>query len=285
MSPIVTPFFHAATGTWSYVVAEPGGNAAAIVDPVLDYEPKAARTATLFADAILAHVHERKLRVAWILETHAHADHLSAGAYLREETGARLAIGRGITGVQAHFKGVFGLDDGFVPDGRQFDHLFDDGERFAIGALAAHVLATPGHTPESQTYVIGDAAFVGDTLFAPDVGTARCDFPGGDAGMLWRSIARILALPTTTRLLLAHDYPPPGREPQSLTSITVQRERNAHLAGRDETAFVALRTARDATLAQPQLILPSLQVNIRGGRLPEPDADGTRYLRLPLDRL
>ena len=284
-APTVTPFFHAATCTWSYVVADPDSRTTAIVDPALDFEPKAARTGTLFADAILAHVHEKKLDVAWILETHAHADHLSAAQYLKAETGARVAIGRGITRVQLHARDLFGLGAGFATDGSQFDRLWDDGERFAIGGLEARVLATPGHTSDSLTYVIGDAAFVGDTLFAPDVGTARCDFPGGDAALLWRSIGRILDLPPATRLYLAHDYPPPGREPQAQSSIAAQRERNLHLAGKDEAAYVALRTARDATLPVPQLLLPSLQVNIRAGRLPEPEADGQRYLRLPLDRL
>ena len=284
-APLVTPFFHAPTSTWSYVVTDPGSRAAAIVDPALDFEPKAARTGTLLADAILAHVHEKKLEVAWILETHAHADHLSAAQYLKAETGAKVAIGRGITAVQSHFRDFYGLGADFPVDGSQFDRLWDDGDTFAIGGIQARVLATPGHTSDSLTYVIGDAAFVGDTLFAPDVGTARCDFPGGDAVLLWRSIGRILDLPPATRLFLAHDYPPPGREPQAESSIAAQRERNAHLAGKDEAAYVALRTARDATLPVPQLLLPALQVNIRAGRLPEPDADGHRYLRIPLDRL
>ena len=284
MSPLVTPFFHAATGTWSYVVAD-GSGTAAIIDPVLDYEPRAARTATLFADAILAHVHDRKLGVAWILETHAHADHLSAGDYLRRETAAPLAIGRGITRVQAHFKGVFGLGDGFRADGRDFDRLLDDGDTLEIGALQCRVMATPGHTPDGMTYVIGDAAFIGDTLFAPDVGSARCDFPGGDAATEWASIERILALPDATRLFLAHDYPPRGREPLAQTTVAEQRARNVHVAGKDRAAFIALREARDPTLGAPTLLLPALQVNIRAGRLPEPEADGSRYLRLPLDRV
>jgi glyoxylase-like metal-dependent hydrolase (beta-lactamase superfamily II) len=284
MSPLVTPFFHSATGTWSYVVADASGMAA-IVDPVLDYEPRAARTATLFADAILAHVHDRKLRVAWILETHAHADHLSAGDYLRRETAAPLAIGRGIVQVQKHFKPVFGLGDEFRADGHDFDRLLDDGDSLEIGALECRVLATPGHTPDGLTYVTGDAAFVGDTLFAPDVGSARCDFPGGDAAVEWASIQRILALPDDTRLFLAHDYPPRGREPVAQISVADQRARNIHVAGKDQASFVALREARDPTLGPPTLLLPALQVNLRGGRLPEPEADGARYLRIPLDRL
>jgi glyoxylase-like metal-dependent hydrolase (beta-lactamase superfamily II) len=284
-APLVTPFFHAATSTWSYVVADPGSRAAAIVDPVLDFEAKAARTSTLFADAILAHVHEKKLEVAWILETHAHADHLSAAQYLKAETGAAVAIGRGITRVQSYFRDFYGLGTGFPVDGSQFDRLWDDGETFVIGGIEARVLATPGHTSDSLAYVIGDAAFVGDTMFAPDVGTARCDFPGGDAALLWRSISRILDLPPATRLFLAHDYPPPGREPQAESSIAAQRERNAHLVGKDEAAYVALRTARDATLPVPQLLLAALQLNIRAGRLPEADSDGVCYLRIPLDRI
>jgi len=284
-APLVTPFFHAPTSTWSYVVADPGSRAAAIVDPVLDFESRAARTSTLFADAILAHVHEKKLDVAWILETHAHADHLSSAQYLKAETGAPVAIGRGIAQVQSYFRDFYGLGATFPVDGSQFDRLWDDGETFAIGGIEARVLATPGHTGDSLTYVIGDAAFVGDTLFAPDVGTARCDFPGGDAALLWRSISRILELPPATRLFLAHDYPPPGREPQAESSIAPQRERNVHLAGKDEAAYVALRIARDATLPVPQLLLPALQVNIRAGRLPESEADGVSYLRIPLDRI
>ena len=284
-APRVESFFHNDTCTFTHVVYDRDGGAAAIVDPVLDYDAAAARTSTGSADAVLDFVRSRKLRATWILETHAHADHLSAGGYLRDALGARLAIGRGIVGVQAHFKKVFGLGDEFVADGRQFDRLFDDGDRFEIGVLQCRVLSTPGHTADSVTYLIGDAAFIGDTLFAPETGSARADVPGGDAAQLYASIQRILALPPDTRLFLCHDYPPATRAPMPQTSIPAQHENNPHVRG-DASAsdYVALRNARDATLPVPRLILPALQVNIRGGRLPEPDADGVRYLKIPLDR-
>lgn len=285
-APLVESFFHKDTNTFTHVVYDRDGGAAAIVDPVLDYDAAAARTSTVSADALLEFARGRNLQVAWILETHAHADHLSAGGYLRDALGARLAIGRGIIGVQAHFKKVFGLGDEFVADGRQFDRLFDDGDRFEIGTVQCRVLSTPGHTGDSVTYLIGDAAFIGDTLFAPETGSARTDFPGGDAAQLYASIQRILALPPDTRLFLCHDYPPDSRTPMAQTSIRAQREDNPHArAGASASDYVALRTARDATLPVPRLILPALQVNIRGGRLPEPDADGVRYLKLPLNRL
>ncbi|NCT67934.1 MAG: MBL fold metallo-hydrolase [Rhodanobacteraceae bacterium] len=285
-SPAVQAFFHPDTSTFTYVVHEGVGGAAAIIDPVLDYDAAAARTATASADAVLAFVRAQDLRVEWILETHAHADHLSAGGYLRDALGAPLAIGRGIVEVQARFKALFGLGEEFVADGRQFDRLFDDGDTFRIGGLAARVLATPGHTGDSLTYVIGDAAFVGDTLFAPDVGTARCDFPGGDAAQLYASIQRILALPADTRIFLCHDYPPGGRAPLAQTSIAAQRRDNVHVGHVAGLAdFVALRTGRDATLPVPRLILPALQVNIRGGRLPAAEANGVAYLRLPLNQV
>ncbi|HMM56751.1 MAG: MBL fold metallo-hydrolase [Xanthomonadales bacterium PRO7] len=285
-APLVESFFHKDTNTFTHVVFDRGGGTAAIIDPVLDYDAAAARTSTAFADAILSFVRERNLRVTWILETHAHADHLSAGGYLRDTLNATLAIGRGIVGVQAHFKKLFGLGDEFIADGRQFDRLFDDGDGFAIGALQCRVMATPGHTGDSLTYLVGDAAFIGDTLFAPETGSARTDFPGGDAAQLYASIRRILALPPDTRLFLCHDYPPATRAPVALTSIAAQRESNPHVRGAtSESGYVELRRARDATLSMPRLILPALQVNIRGGRLPETDADGVRYLRLPLNRL
>jgi glyoxylase-like metal-dependent hydrolase (beta-lactamase superfamily II) len=278
-TPAVEAFFHADTSTFTYLVHEGTGGAAAIIDPVLDYDAAAARTATASADALIAFVHAQRLRVEWILETHAHADHLSAGGYLRDALGAPLAIGRGIVDVQARFKTLFGLGEEFVADGRQFDRLFDDGDTFHIGGLEARVLATPGHTGDSLTYVIGDAAFVGDTLFAPDVGTARCDFPGGDAAQLYASIQRILALPADTRIFLCHDYPPGGRAPLAQTSIAAQRRDNVHVGHAAGLAhFVALRTGRDATLPVPRLILPALQVNIRGSRLPAADAHAERWL-------
>ncbi|MBS0193196.1 MAG: MBL fold metallo-hydrolase [Proteobacteria bacterium] len=282
----VEPFFHPDTGTFTYVAHAGEGSAAAIVDPVLDYDAAAARTATKSADAVLAFVRAQALKVEWVLETHAHADHLSAGGYLRDALGAKLAIGRGIVEVQKTFKALFGLGDEFMADGSQFDRLFDDGDAFQIGARVAQVLATPGHTDDSLTYLIGDAAFIGDTLFAPDVGSARCDFPGGDAVRLHRSIRAILALPTDTRIFLCHDYPPAGRGAMAQTSIAAQRAHNIHVGGDvAEAEFVRLRTARDAGLPVPRLLLPALQVNIRGGRLPPAEANATSYLRLPLNRL
>jgi glyoxylase-like metal-dependent hydrolase (beta-lactamase superfamily II) len=287
VSPLVESFFHKDTCTFTHVVYDRDGGECAIVDPVLDYDAAAARTSTASADAVVAFVRRHDLRTAWILETHAHADHMSAGAYLRDALGAKLAIGRGIVGVQSHFKKVFGLgDDEFVADGNQFDRLFDDGDVFVIGALQARVMATSGHTADSLTYLVGDAAFIGDTLFAPETGSARCDFPGGDATQLYASIQRILALPPDTRLFLCHDYPPGARTPVAQTSIAAQRENNPHIRdAATESEYIALRCARDATLGAPRLLLPALQVNIRGGRLPEPDANGIRYLKIPLNRI
>ncbi|MEO8743046.1 MAG: MBL fold metallo-hydrolase [Lysobacteraceae bacterium] len=284
--PCVETFFHSDTGTFTHVIHAGDGSAAAIIDPVLDYDAASARTTTFSADAVLAFVREHSLRVEWILETHAHADHLSAGGYLRDTLGATLAIGRGIVDVQRTFKKLFGLGDDFVADGHQFDQLFDDGDMFAIGEIEARVLATPGHTGDSLTYVIGDTAFVGDTVFAPDVGTARCDFPGGDATRLYASIRKILALPQDTRLFLCHDYPPAGRDETAESSIAAQSAHNMHIGSdKDEKTFVAMRNARDAGLPVPRLLLPALQVNIRGGRLPSADANGIAYLRLPLNQL
>jgi glyoxylase-like metal-dependent hydrolase (beta-lactamase superfamily II) len=281
--PEVESFFHADTGSWTHVLHD--GETAAVVDPVLDYEAGAACTSTQSADAVLAFLHDRSLRVAWILETHAHADHLSAAGYFNAALHAPIAIGRGILAVQAHFKDLFGLGDDFIADGSQFDRLLDDGDELAIGSLMLHALATPGHTRDGLTYVAGDAAFIGDTLFAPDVGTARCDFPGGDAAELHASIERILSLPGSTRLFLCHDYPPKGREnPMPETLIAAEARGNAWIAGVDRWAFVEKRHARDAVLPVPRLLLTALQVNIRGGRLPPPEADGHSYLRLPLNR-
>jgi len=282
--PEVESLLHKDTGTWTHVVHD--GEAAAIIDPVLDYDAAAARTSTASADAVLALVRQRALRVDWILETHAHADHLSAAGHLHDATGAPVAIGRGITEVQAHFKQVFGLGEDFAADGRQFDRLLDDGDELAVGSLRVRAIATPGHTRDGLTYVVGDAAFIGDTLFAPDIGTARCDFPGGDAAQLYASIRRILALPETTRLFLCHDYPPPARTASRETTIACEANENVQVGGGvGEAEFVAKRRARDATLPVPRLLLPALQVNIRGGRLPPADADGNRYLRLPLNRI
>lgn len=258
MHAVIRSFRHEPSATFTHVVFDRDGGRAAIVDPVLDHDEATGASFTDSAQQVLDFVHAHRLAVDWILETHAHADHLSAGAWLRAQTGARLAIGRGIARVQSHFAQEFGLED---REGRGFDHLFDDGETFAVGALAGRVIATPGHTPDSVTYVIGDAAFVGDTLFAPDTGSARCDFPGGDARALHASIARLLSLPAHTRLLLCHDYPQ-QREARAEWSIAEQRG-NVHLqGGRDD--YVALRTARDATLAPPRLLQPSLRWNLRG---------------------
>ena len=286
MNPLVQSFYDPATSTFTYVVYDRDGGHAAIVDPVLDFDPAAARISTASADRVLGFVREHALTVDWILETHAHADHLTAAAHLRRETGARVAIGRGITAVQARFKTLFGLEPDFPTDGSQFDRLFADGDEFAIGELRARVVATPGHTDDSLTYVVGDAAFVGDTVFAPETGTARADFPGGDAGKLYRSIRRLFELPADTRLFLCHDYPPAEREARAQSSLDEQRQKNVHVGGdADEASFVKLRTGRDAGLAAPRLILPALQVNIRAGELPPPDANGIRYLRLPINQL
>lgn len=285
MNPEVASFHDPATSTFTHVVFDEVGGRAAIIDPVLDFDAPSARTATTSADRVLAFVREHGLAVDWILETHAHADHLSAAAHLKRETGAQVAIGIGITRVQARFKALFGLEPEFVPDGRQFDRLLADGDVLALGRLRVPALATPGHTDDGLTYLVGDAAFVGDTLFAPDTGTARADFPGGDARALYRSIRKLLSLPAGTRLFLCHDYPPAGRLPQAQTTLAEQAH-NVHVGeGSDEESYVRLRTARDATLPAPRLILPALQVNIRAGELPPADANGIRYLRLPLDQL
>lgn len=287
MAPLVSPFLHSGSNTWSYVVAEGDGGAAAIIDPVLDFDAASARTGTASAQALLDHVRARGLRVEWILETHAHADHLSAGDWLRRQLpGAKLAIGEGIRTVQATFRPLFGLGADFRVDGSQFDHLFRDGDRFAIGALQARVIGVPGHTSDSCAYLVGDALFPGDSLFMPDGGTARCDFPGGDAATLYRSVQRMYALPDDTRVFVCHDYGPGGRALACETTIGAQKRGNIHLrAGTTEAEFVGLREARDATLAVPALLLPALQVNIRAGALPEPEANGIRYLRLPVDIL
>lgn len=286
MQPLVQSFFDPATWTVTYVVHQHGRPECAIIDSVLDYDPKAGRTATASADRVIAFVRERGLEVEWILETHAHADHLSAAPYLKRELGGRIAIGEHIRAVQGVFKPLFNLEPGFRLDGSQFDHLFADGERFAIGGLTATALHVPGHTPADMAYRIGDAVFVGDTLFMPDVGTARCDFPGGDAHQLYRSIRKLLALPGDTRLFMCHDYPPEGREACWETTVQAQREGNIHIRdGVGEEDFVAMREARDATLAMPVLILPAVQINIRAGELPPPDDNGVRYLKIPLNAL
>ena len=287
-APVVQPFHHADSGTWSYVVSDPRTNAAAIIDPVLDFDPKSGRTATTSAQALLDHVRAHGLQVRWLLETHAHADHLSAAHWLKLQhfQSATLAIGEGIRDVQKAFRPVFNLGEHFPVDGSQFDRLFADDDRFAIGSLAAQVIAVPGHTSDSNAYLIGDALFTGDSLFMPDGGTARCDFPGGDAATLYRSIQRLFALPDDTRVFVCHDYGPGGREVRCETTIGEEKLGNIHVAdGVDEAGFVALRQARDATLTMPTLILSSVQVNIRAGALPEPEGNGVRYLKLPIDRI
>jgi glyoxylase-like metal-dependent hydrolase (beta-lactamase superfamily II) len=286
MQTQVHPFFDAASNTWSYVVAEPQGRNAAIIDPVLDFDPKSGRTGTASAQALLDHVRTHALDVRWILETHAHADHLSAGHWLKSQfPQATLAIGEGIRTVQAAFGPIFNLGDGFPVDGSQFDHLFADGESFALGALPVQVIAVPGHTSDSCAYLIGDALFTGDSLFMPDGGSARCDFPGGDARTLFDSIQRLFELPDDTRVFVCHDYGPGGRDVACETTIAAQKRDNIHVRdGVTADEFVALREERDATLAMPALLLPAVQVNIRAGALPEPEGNGTRYLKLPLDR-
>jgi glyoxylase-like metal-dependent hydrolase (beta-lactamase superfamily II) len=287
MNPEVHSFFHEASNTIAHVVHEPTGRRAAIIDAALDFDQAAGRTKTAFADEIVAFVRERQLEIVWTLETHAHADHLSAAPYLKAQLGGRIGIGEHITDVQRLFKELFNVEKTFNTDGSQFDHLFKEGERFTVGALEGHVLYTPGHTPACITYVIGDAAFVGDTLFMPDSGSARADFPGGDAHALYRSIRKVLALPPETRLFMCHDYKAPGRDRFAWeTTVAEERAHNIHARdGIEEEEFVRMRTERDKTLGMPRLILPSVQVNIRAGELPPPEDDGKIYLKIPLNRL
>jgi len=283
--PEITGFYDPRTGSIQYVAADPGTGKCAVIDPVLDYEEKSAATATRHADAILGFVAERGYEVEWVLDTHPHADHFSAADYLRDKTGAPTGIGDRIVEVQALWKGFYNLPD-FPADGSQWDRLFADGDSFSVGGIPARVMFSPGHTLASVTYVVGDAAFVHDTLFMPDGGTARADFPGGDARALWRSIQAILALPDDTRLFTGHDYRPGGRAPRWQSSVAAQKAENIHLtACRSEAEFAAMREARDRTLPMPKLILHALQVNINAGRLPEPEENGTRYLRIPMNRL
>jgi len=283
-TPNVHAFHDQATFTITYVVSDPETRRAAIIDPVLDFDPVSGRTSTASADEVVSCVADTDLGVDWILETHVHADHLSGAPYIKEKLGGSAAIGKDVTAVQETFKGVFNIKD-LATDGSQFDHLFDDAEAFSIGNLACQVIATPGHTPACVTYVIGDAAFVGDTLFMPDFGSARTDFPGGDAPQLYDSIQKILALPGDTRLFMCHDYKAPGRDVYAWeTSVDEQRADNIHISekvSRDE--FVKMRESRDSQLGMPKLILPSLQVNLRAGGLPEPEDNDIRYLKIPLD--
>lgn len=282
----VQGFFDPATSTVSYIVHDPASGKAAIIDPVLDFTPRNGRTGTASADALLAYLAQHNLTAAWLLETHAHADHLSAAHYLRERTGAPIVIGAQITQVQAIFSTLFEADD-IAADGSDFDRLVSEGDELTLGGLTIHVLHTPGHTPACVTYLIGDAAFVGDTVFMPDYGTARADFPGGDARVLFHSIRKLLALPAATRLFTGHDYPPPERgAPAWEASVADHRANNCHVRdGIDEDTFVAMREARDAALEAPLLILPSLQVNIRAGAMPPPSPGGHVYLRLPVNAI
>ena len=287
MKPTVKAFFDEATNTVSYVVTEENGNHCAILDTVLDYDPKSGRTDTASADQIIDHVRTQGLEVDWILETHAHADHLSAAPYIRDKLGGKTGVGEHITDVQKIFRQVFNVERGFHPDGSQFDHLFKDGEEFAVGAMTARTMHTPGHTPACMTYIFGDAAFVGDTIFMPDFGTARVDFPGGDASTMYRSIQKILALPPATRLFMCHDYKAPGRDTYAWeTTVAEECANNVHVKeGITEGEFVKTRTERDQTLEMPTLILPSVQVNIRAGELPPAEDNGVSYLKIPLNQL
>lgn len=284
--PEVSGFFDPATNTVSYVVRDPGSTACAVIDSVLDFDYSAGRTATGSADALIGFIQTQGLALEWLIETHVHADHLSAAPYIQARLGGRIGIGAQITAVQDRFGKVFNEGSAFQRDGSQFDALFADGDTWQIGGLTVQAWHTPGHTPACMTYVIGDAAFVGDTLFMPDGGTARADFPGGDGHALYRSIRRLLALPAETRLFMCHDYAPGGRKICWQTSVAEQRAENIHVHdGVTEDAFVAMRAARDATLAMPQLIIPAIQVNMRAGHLPPAQSDGKRYLKVPLNTL
>ncbi|MFO1091121.1 MAG: MBL fold metallo-hydrolase [Hyphomicrobiales bacterium] len=285
--PDVQGFFDEATNTVSYVASDPATGACAVIDSVLDYDAAAGRTSKTSADRIIAYVRAKKFVCEWLIETHVHADHLSAAPYVQKALGGKLAIGSNIKTVQETFGKVFNAGTEFERDGSQFDRLFEDGDEFALGSIPAYVMHTPGHTPACMTYVIGDAAFVGDTLFMPDYGTARCDFPGGSARQLYRSIKKILALPSQTRLFLCHDYKAPGRDHFAWeTTVEAERTLNVHVKeGISEDDFVAMREARDRTLSMPKLIVPSIQVNMRAGQMPPAEDNGTVYLKVPIDVL
>jgi glyoxylase-like metal-dependent hydrolase (beta-lactamase superfamily II) len=283
--PVVTTFFDEATFTATHVVHDPARRKAAVIDSVMDFDAASGRTAFASAQKVVDHVEAEGLAVEWLLETHAHADHLSASPYLQQKLGGTIGIGSGIKAVQASFAKIFNEGPDFACDGSQFDRLFDDGDRFSVGEIPAIALHVPGHTPADMAYLVGDALFVGDTMFMPDYGTARCDFPGGDARQLYRSINRLMALSDETRCFLCHDYKAPGRPNFAWkTTIGEERSNNLHLrGGMTEDAFVEMRTKRDSTLSTPRLLLPAVQVNMRGGRLPEPEENGTSYLKLPLN--
>ena len=286
MKPDIKAFFHDQSHTVSYVVTEPDGNHCAIIDPVLDFDPRSGRTATTAADEIVSYLTQRSLIVDWILETHVHADHLSAAPYIQSTVGGQLGIGEYITEVQDLFKNLFNAEPGFTADGRQFDQLLSGGDRISVGSMEIEVLHTPGHTPACVTYIVGDAAFVGDTLFMPDYGTARTDFPGGDAKELYRSIKKVLSLPPSTRLFMCHDYAPNGREYAWETTVAAQRAENIHVRdGVSEDDFVEMRTQRDLDSDLPALLIPSIQVNMRAGHMPPPESNGIAYLKIPLNTL
>ena len=286
MNPTVESFFDDVTSTFTHVVFEAPGSPAIIIDPVLDYDPKSGRTLPISADAVVAFIQANNLKVEWILETHAHADHMSSAPYLKKRVGGQTAIGKHICTVQMAFRDIFNLGPAFPVDGSQFDRLLADATEIRFGNLTLQALCVPGHTPACLAYVVGDAIFLGDTLFMPDVGTARCDFPGGNAATLYRSIRKILAYPPQTRLFLCHDYPASGRTASACSTVAEQRASNIHIRdGVTEAQFVAMRTARDATLQMPALILPSIQVNIRAGQMPEAEDNGISYLKIPLNAL
>ena len=286
VTPQVHGIFDAATWTVTYVVFEKPGSSCAIIDSVLDYDPKSGRTKHVSADKVIEFVKANDLKVEWILETHAHADHLTAAPYLKQHLGGKTAIGDHIGGVQKVFKAIFNMEAGFKQDGSQFDHLFADGEAIPLGAISGHTMYVPGHTPACVAYQFGDALFVGDTMFMPDVGTARCDFPGGDAKTLYASTRKILGLPPETRLFMCHDYPPNGRPVNFETTVAEQRAKNIHVHdGISEAQFVEMRTKRDATLDMPVLILPAVQINIRAGDMPPKEDNGIAYVKIPLNAL
>ncbi|WP_292981183.1 MBL fold metallo-hydrolase [Nitrosomonas sp.] len=286
MRPEIQVFFDPVTWTISYVVFDKSGGHCAIIDPVLDYDPKSGRTKHHSADVLIKFIRSKELTVDWILETHAHADHLSSAHYLKQELGGKTAIGKLIPGMQQVFKNVFNLGAEFQPDGSQFDHLFDDGDRFKVGELVGKAIFVPGHTPADLAFQFDDAIFIGDTMFMPDVGTARADFPGGDARQLYRSIRKLLDYPPETRLFMCHDYPPGDRPVQWESTVAEERAHNIHVHdGISEDEFVAMRTARDTTLGMPVLILPSIQVNIRAGQMPPAEDNGTVYLKIPVNAL
>lgn len=287
MQPVVHAFFDEATNTLTYVAREPQGRACAVIDSVLDFDYASGHTDTRSADAVIAFIRDEGLDLQWILETHVHADHLSAAPYIQEQLGGEIGIGARITVVQETFGKIFNEGTRFQRDGSQFDRLFQDGDSFMIGQMRAEVLHTPGHTPACLTYVIGDAAFVGDTLFMPDFGTARCDFPGGSAEIMYDSVQKILALPDDTRIFVGHDYKAPGRDDYAWeTTVGAQKALNIHIgAGKSREDFVAMRQKRDASLAMPRLIIPSLQVNMRAGQMPEPEENGVSYLKVPVNGL